>query len=67
MSVKSYINNEFMYFYLYTLVDNLNNNARSMIPGIDRAQILKQIVLIPPLKEQSRIVSRINMLFNIIK
>ena len=67
MSVKSYINNEFMYFYLYTLVDKLNNNARSMIPGIDRAQILKQIVLIPPLKEQSRIVSRINMLFNIIK
>ena len=67
MSVKSYINNEFMYFYFYTLVDNLNNNAKSMIPGIDRAQILKQIVLIPPLQEQSRIVSRINILFNIIK
>ena len=38
-------------------------NAKSMIPGIDRKTLLKNSIPIPPLKEQRRIVAKLEESF----
>lgn len=62
MSINSFINKEFLIIYLHTLVAELSSEAKSMIPGIDRNQVLSKVLALPPLKEQIRIVSKVNNL-----
>ena len=59
MSIKSYILNEYLMIYLNTIASSLNANAKSMIPGIDRQQILTRTINLPPIEEQKRICIRI--------
>ena len=66
MSIKSFINLDYTKVYLQTLVSSLNSEAKSMIPGIDRKQVLNKKILVPPMAEQFRIVTKINQLFEII-
>ncbi|WP_060823246.1 restriction endonuclease subunit S [Mycoplasmopsis arginini] len=62
MSINSFINKEFLIIYLHTLIAELSSEAKSMIPGIDRNQVLSKVLALPPLKEQIRIVSKVNNL-----
>ena len=64
MAIKSFISNAYLMFYLRTIVDELNSEAKSMIPGIDRNQILTKPILLPPEKEQTRIVDKIKRLLH---
>ena len=66
MSIKAYILNDYMVMYLKTIVAYLNSEAKSMIPGIDRNQILTKEIILPPIQEQNRIVNKVNdLLFQI--
>lgn len=58
MSIRSFIQNDFMVIYLKTIINSLNSEAKSMIPGIDRNQILSKVITIPPAQEQIRIVNK---------
>lgn len=62
MSIYSFIPNEFMVIYLNTIIDHLNSEAKSMIPGIDRKQILNKEIMLPPVKEQIRIANKTKMI-----
>ena len=46
------------------IVFKLQKNAKSMIPGISREDILQALIPLPPLAEQHRIVSKIEELMN---
>ncbi len=68
MSIKAdkvYI--KYIRIFLETYVDTLQANAKSMIPGISREDLLKAIIPIPPFNEQIRIVKQINVVFKKIK
>jgi len=58
MSINSFVLNDFMVVYLKTIIDSLNSEAKSMIPGIDRKQILNKEILLPPIQEQIRIANK---------
>lgn len=64
MSIKSFISKEYLVIYLQTLVDALVFEAKSMIPGIDRIQILSKVILLPPYKQQLRISEKVNRIIN---
>ena len=66
MSIKSYISNDYLMLYLNTIVSSLNANAKSMIPGIDRKEILTRIINLPPFEEQVRIVKKLYAIRNLI-
>ena len=42
--------------YIKSIVNNIKRNARGVIPGISREDILQREIAIPPLEEQKRIV-----------
>ena len=66
MSIKSFILNDYMVIYLKTIVAGLNSEAKSMIPGIDRNQILTKEIILPPIQEQVRIANKVSeLLFQI--
>lgn len=66
MSIKSFILNEYMVIYLNTIVSCLNAEAKSIIPGINRSQLLTKEIILPPIQEQNRIASKVsNLLFQI--
>lgn len=66
MSIKSFINLDYTRFFIKTLVDKLIFEAKSIIPGIDRKQILLKEILLPPINEQDRIVNKLNLLMQIL-
>ena len=66
MSIKTFINVDYTMFFLKTLVDTLTYEAKSIIPGIDRKQILLKQILLPPMNEQNRIVNKLNLLMQIL-
>ena len=66
MSIKSFILNDYMVIYLKTIVAYLISEAKSMIPGIDRNQLLTKKIMLPPIREQNRIAKKVsNLLFQI--
>ena len=65
MSIKSFINRDYMKSCLLNIVNELNKEARSMIPGIDRNQLLSKKMLLPPSKEQIRISKKLSLLFEL--
>ena len=44
------------------MVPTLKSAAKSMIPGIERGNVLNMLLPLPPLAEQKRIVERLNTL-----
>lgn len=62
MSIKSFIDTDYLLIFLNTLVNELNREAKSMIPGIDREQVLSKIIDLPPLMEQKRIANKVNII-----
>ncbi len=58
MSIRSFIPNDFMVIYLKTIISSLNLEAKSMIPGIDRNQILSKAISLPPIREQIKIANK---------
>lgn len=66
MSIKSFINKDYLMYYLQTLVETLVSEAKSIIPGIDRNQIMSKIIFLPSFKEQKRITDKIDNLLKYI-
>ena len=63
-SNKDCIITEYFLYYLFSMVHNIKENARGVIPGISREDILTKCIPLPPLAEQHRIVAKIEELFS---
>lgn len=65
MSIKSFVDQDYMKYCLFNIVNELNREAKSMIPGIDRSQLLSKKMLLPPLKEQIRMSKKLSSVFEL--
>ena len=68
MAVSSIGKSMLKYFKICfeTFLEDIKNEARSMIPGIDRETILSMLIPLPPLSEQERIVAKLNSLLSLV-
>lgn len=53
---------EYLQYFILSYIDELKKKAKSMIPGIERQNILNALIPIPPLSEQRRIVEKLDQL-----
>ena len=67
MSIKSFINPEFLAYWLLAKRKQLISSGKSIIPGIDRKTILESHILIPPLLEEKRISEKLDASFTLIQ
>lgn len=59
-----YINKKFMYYYFFSKYDLINSNTKGTgIPHVDTTYLDTLVLGIPPLKEQQRIVDKIESIF----
>ena len=61
--VPNEMNTKYILYFLRNSIMELNRNAKSIIPGIDREFVLNLDLPIPPIEEQQRIVDKIEELF----
>ena len=63
MSIKEIlVDIKYVHIFLLSYVNTLKGNAKSMIPGIDRKNVLNALFPLPPLAEQQRIVEKLDQL-----
>ena len=63
MSIKEIlVDIKYVHIFLLSYVNTLKGNAKSMIPGIDRKNVLNALFPLPPLPEQRRIVEKLDQL-----
>ena len=63
MSIKEIlVDIKYVHIFLLSYVNTLKGNAKSMIPGIDRKNVLNALFPLPPLSEQQRIVEKLDQL-----
>ena len=55
---------KFIQFFLQNNVHKLKKQAKSMIPGIERKNVIEALFPVPPLAEQHRIVERVDALMS---
>jgi type I restriction enzyme S subunit len=68
MAIRPYIiEPNYVKQFLASYILILQKKAKSMIPGISREDVLDAIIPLPPLKEQLRIVNKIDALFQMLK
>ena len=67
MALNTSMNIAFIEIYLKSKIETLQAQAKSMIPGISRADIENALIPIPPLKEQKQIVNKIHQILNSIE
>ena len=60
------MNLNYIKIFLESFVNILKSNAKSMIPGITRDNVLYILFPLPPIEEQRRIVEKINLLMPLI-
>lgn len=53
------VDSRYLYYAMEAALDDIKKKANGIIPGISRPVILSQIIALPPLQEQRRIVRRI--------
>lgn len=59
MSLRTFeVDVEYIHLFIKSYVNILKSKAKSMIPGIERKDVLYAILPLPPLEEQKRIVSK---------
>lgn len=52
--------------FLETMINTLQKQAKSMIPGISRENLLRALFPLPPIIEQNRIVKRLEEISKVI-
>lgn len=63
MSIKGIlVDIKYVHIFLLNYVNTLKANAKSMIPGIERKNVLNALFPLPPLPEQQRIVEKLDQL-----
>lgn len=63
MSIKRIlVDIKYVHIFLLNYVNTLKANAKSMIPGIERKNVLNALFPLPPLSEQQRIVEKLDQL-----
>lgn len=58
--------NDYIYYYLMAIIEEIKIDAHGSIPGITRDHILSKNNVLPPLNEQQRIVDKIEEYFGIL-
>ena len=67
MSIDTIINNQkYILYFLTFKLKEIQQKANGLIPGINREDILLQIIPLPPLSEQHRIVEKIEELLALV-
>lgn len=63
MSIRTVItDSEFIQYFVMSYISILKSKAKSMIPGIERKDVLEAPLALPPFEEQKRIVAKIEKL-----
>ena len=64
---NSIVDTNYIELYIRAILERIKSDARGVIPGISREDILCREILLPPLNEQKRIVLEANKLISIIE
>ena len=59
------ITSDYLHICLISAIEEIKKDARGVIPGISRDDILTKVFTIPPLNEQRRIVAEMNLYYRV--
>ena len=60
------ITSDYLHISLIAVIEEIKKDARGVIPGIARDDILAKVFTVPPLNEQRRIVAAINQYYRVL-
>jgi len=63
---KECISTDYLQLCLLSMIEDIKKDARGVIPGISRDDVLEKVFPLPPYQEQFRIVSKINVIFTVL-